>query len=283
MRTARCTRSGCNPHGGCPVYFVQEVRLQMKLRLTALALVIALMTALAGCVNKQGTRNDPVTQPDGQVAFEQVAPDSLPADVKAWVAGVTGGQKRPITDSKTFGDKTWLLVYAGEKPSGGFVVRIDSVTVKDGKATVAASVSPPAGPATTELTYPMAVARMPRHDGQISFTFLTASTPIPEPSGGGRTGVKTGPFKIDLQAMQTLQEAVNQGHQPWRLDPLQVAMSESQQYGFDPKTDKFELTSKESGQALVQVRHGGALYFIRLVQPKGMTIWTISDIQPARQ
>lgn len=82
--------------------------------------------------------------------------------------------------------------------------------------------------------------------------------------------VYVGEVELDMEALQQLQAAVDQGHQPWRLDPLQVAWDEGEQLGFDPAQDVFDLLSSPNpapSQAEVLVLHGEHFYVIHLVQP----------------
>jgi hypothetical protein len=92
---------------------------------------------------------------------------------------------------------------------------------------------------------------------------------------------------IDSQDTAAMQASVDQGHQPWRLDPLEVARADSGQYGFDRDADAFVLLSKEyaegPGTYLADVRatHGGVNYLIRLIQPEKQGesgIWVINSI-----
>jgi hypothetical protein len=38
--------------------------------------------------------------------------------------------------------------------------------------------------------------------------------------------IKAGQVKIDTASLSKLQEGVNEGHQPWRTDPLEVARAD---------------------------------------------------------
>jgi hypothetical protein len=134
----------------------------------ALALVIAVTAA--GCGAKKQDSGTKVTPADGTVTFETVDEKNWPADVKDWVEAATRGQTQALNESKTFGDQTYLLVYAGERSSGGYTVVFDKVEAKGGTVTVTAHVAAPSGMATTVISYPLAVARIPRYDGTVQWT-----------------------------------------------------------------------------------------------------------------
>ena len=101
--------------------------------------------------------------------------------------------------------------------------------------------------------------------------------------------VYVGSVELDMEELQQLQAAVDQGHQPWRLDPLEVARDEGEELGFDPANDVYELLSlvemgegSGTGEAEVLVIHGEHLYIIHLIQPvrPGLGgIWTINDVR----
>lgn len=90
--------------------------------------------------------------------------------------------------------------------------------------------------------------------------------------------------------MEQIQGQVDAGHQPWRLDPVQVATEEDQRYGLDPAAgDRFERVrtvdvgeGSGTGEAYVEVTHGGRRYVVQLIQPNGPgphSIWTINSIR----
>ncbi|MEG6616535.1 GerMN domain-containing protein [Peptococcaceae bacterium 1198_IL3148] len=97
-----------------------------------------------------------------------------------------------------------------------------------------------------------------------------------------------GAVDINIDKLRELQQQVDEGHQPWYLDPLQVAMETSTRYGFDPRVDKFTLVKVEemgeyvgTGLAYVEATHDGKDYTIELIQPveQGATgVWTINSI-----
>ncbi|HEY4509697.1 MAG TPA: hypothetical protein VJC15_01780 [Candidatus Paceibacterota bacterium] len=101
--------------------------------------------------------------------------------------------------------------------------------------------------------------------------------------------IKTGAIQIDYVSFEELQRQVDQGHQPWRLDPLLVAESEVLQYGFtaeDIQTLSFPPYSEvDLGTQITKlegrITHEGKTYLITIGQPfvgKGK-IWTILGIR----
>jgi hypothetical protein len=82
------------------------------------------------------------------------------------------------------------------------------------------------------------------------------------------------------QGADASQQAVDSGHDPWRLDPLHVAHAEWGMLGF-AETDPLELASQGPGVAVVHGVSRGARYQMRLVQPVrlGPTgIWTVESV-----
>ncbi|HEY8476042.1 MAG TPA: hypothetical protein VIN09_04175 [Chloroflexota bacterium] len=117
----------------------------------------------------------------------------------------------------------------------------------------------------------------------ITPTRPSAGPASPAPTGG----VRVGSVPLDLTTAQRYQQAVDEGHQPWRLDPVQVARVEGEALGFSPQ-DQFELVdqyqSSGSGtaHAIVRTVHDGAVYEIQLVQPVRVGrdgIWMINDVR----
>lgn len=94
--------------------------------------------------------------------------------------------------------------------------------------------------------------------------------------------VKTGHFDIDMVKVNELQEAVNNGHQPWRLDPLMVAKAEALKYNFVAQ-DNFTLKElvKSLGLAKVEAVHNRTNYLITLIQitPGEGKIWILQKIE----
>lgn len=94
--------------------------------------------------------------------------------------------------------------------------------------------------------------------------------------------VKVGKIEINDTKATELQEAVDSGQQPWRLDPLMVAEAEATQYGFD-ESDSFilEQTMASAGVAKVEATHNGETYTVTLIQPTqgDGKIWMMRKIE----
>jgi hypothetical protein len=93
--------------------------------------------------------------------------------------------------------------------------------------------------------------------------------------------IKIGQININKAAVIELQKAVDNSHQPWRLDPLMVAKAEAFKYGFN-EDDIFTLKQDMASAAVanVEVIHTGKTYSITLIKPiQGEDkIWVIQNI-----
>jgi hypothetical protein len=100
---------------------------------------------------------------------------------------------------------------------------------------------------------------------------------------------------LDYAKVIKWQQAVDEGRELWRLDPVQVAEREGRQYGFTAD-DKFTIVRRQSSSAIarhgqidVQVVHQNKVYTMILVRPFGSddgAIWTTykvlqKDTEPA--
>jgi len=150
-----------------------------------------------------------------------------------------------------------------------------------GLGTVRRWVKGPAGP--TLAPTPTAVSTRPG----ATTTTETLPTPTAPPSPaqtppGGE--VYVGEVALNMDELRQLQASVDQGHQPWRLDPLEVARDEGEELGFDPAQDTFDLLplpDPATGQAQVLVIHGEHFYVIHLTQPVRVGtdgIWAITRV-----
>lgn len=94
-------------------------------------------------------------------------------------------------------------------------------------------------------------------------------------------GVRLGPLPVDPVDVRRTQQAVDEGHQPWRRDPLEVAKATAPVLGFNPQTDRFRLLGADKGRAQVEVQRGSRLYIMHLVQPlkKGPAgVWIVESV-----
>ena len=95
----------------------------------------------------------------------------------------------------------------------------------------------------------------------------------------------TGKIDIDKEEMAGIQKAIDDGHQPWRTDPKEIACVDSSMYGFNLIGDCETLKEVYSaadipGIIKYQVTAMGKDYIITVIQPvvgEGK-IWTISEI-----
>lgn len=94
---------------------------------------------------------------------------------------------------------------------------------------------------------------------------------------------------MDQGTLKRLQQEVDGGHQPWRLDPVEVARVDGVKYGFS-KDDVFSLLAKKFGEdagtyiADVGVEHKGESYIISLIQPGTIGrggVWVINGVVSA--
>lgn len=65
-------------------------------------------------------------------------------------------------------------------------------------------------------------------------------------------------------------------------DPVEVVKASAARLGFDAKTDTFSLLSKTATQAVVSVRHGGAVYNVTLKLSKGNAQWTVVAVSKVK-
>ncbi|ABZ83029.1 conserved hypothetical protein [Heliomicrobium modesticaldum Ice1] len=82
-----------------------------------------------------------------------------------------------------------------------------------------------------------------------------------------------------------IEKDVRQGHQQWRLDPLEVTRVDGIALGFEPEKDCFSLISQSEAVgkpvAKVRVRHGKMDFLVELTQPAGAGkehIWVIRSV-----
>lgn len=108
----------------------------------------------------------------------------------------------------------------------------------------------------------------------------------------GEAAADTKVIVIDKKETEKLQEAVDGGHQPWLLDPVEVVRNTAADYGFSAQYDSFTLISKiykgdksGTGEALVLVGHGDRYYIVKLIQPAGpgaTNIWQVTAIREVK-
>lgn len=84
--------------------------------------------------------------------------------------------------------------------------------------------------------------------------------------------IVVGEIKLDMDQMEELQNNVELGQEEWRLDPVQVLMSQKHEYGFNPN-DEFGViqqvaaTDMQPAQTIFAIEHNDKNYIVFLVQP----------------
>ena len=94
--------------------------------------------------------------------------------------------------------------------------------------------------------------------------------------------IKVGEIPIDQEQLIALQNGVDEGHQPWRRDPLSVLEAGSSQFGFNAN-DSFALGAiiPGLGEVHLEVFRNGESYDIILIQPirkEEGGIWAVKSI-----
>jgi len=87
-------------------------------------------------------------------------------------------------------------------------------------------------------------------------------------------------IKIDMKSQRQLQREVDDGHQPWRLEPIDVAVASIAVHGHeDVDAERCSLVLQKKAEATVACRgrSGFVVKLKRLVKPNG--IWTAVEIQ----
>ncbi|MFH2105366.1 MAG: hypothetical protein ABII72_03980 [Parcubacteria group bacterium] len=100
--------------------------------------------------------------------------------------------------------------------------------------------------------------------------------------------IKIGAVEHKMADLEAMQKSVDEGSQPWRLDPYMVALSDGAELGFNQAEDSFTLTSKiesgeysGAGEATVEAKHKDVTYIIQLMQPVDQGdggIWVINSV-----
>ncbi|MBU4533089.1 MAG: protease complex subunit PrcB family protein [Eubacteriales bacterium] len=100
------------------------------------------------------------------VSFKEINPEQALPAVRNWAQ-----QFRSIetAQSRTIGQKTYLLVTRGEKPTGGYGVAITRVEDRGHEVLVTVRYIEPSGIVTQALTYPLTLVELPKVDKPIRF------------------------------------------------------------------------------------------------------------------
>jgi hypothetical protein len=119
-----------------------------------------------------------IVWPGAHVRTEQMVFQTKEELAKVWTADLDKNKltPRPELPAVDFDKETVVTVFAGEKRSGGFVIKIENIARKDKEVVVLYREStPPAGSMQTRaLTYPCDVAVIKKTEGQ--FKFADAAT-----------------------------------------------------------------------------------------------------------
>lgn len=90
-------------------------------------------------------------------------------------------------------------------------------------------------------------------------------------------------LNVDMRSEKKLRAEVDAGHQPWRLEPIDVAVASiSAQFDADVDSDKCVVTSESQEEAVVRCP-SERVYYVklkRLLRPNG--IWTPVEIETKR-
>lgn len=134
-----------------------------KLRVFLPALLLAAgVPVLAGCTAREEPR---------QPALERINPDTLSGDVKQWFQQ---NERKAGTYTLNANGRTYVLVAWGEKPTGGYSVRIEDVGEGSAGMVVAVRLeAPQPGDVVTQaVTYPRDLVAVPESQRTFTFAFL---------------------------------------------------------------------------------------------------------------
>ena len=97
--------------------------------------------------------------------------------------------------------------------------------------------------------------------------------------------IRTGKVKIDVEWIKKIQKHVDDGHQPWMMNPVMVWISDMVSYGFDrsdpiPDLERVDRVRAQK-EFSIEVTHMGRAYIVTLIQPvAGLgKIWAVSDVE----
>ncbi|MSQ23612.1 MAG: hypothetical protein EXR58_03525 [Chloroflexi bacterium] len=112
--------------------------------------------------------------------------------------------------------------------------------------------------------------------------------PTNQPTSGAQSTLLSRVYSSDEKSIGELQQEVDTGQQPWRLDPEQVARSTLEFEGRDParaqasRTDLPPQPGTARRQILVRLTLPTAIYDVELIQPgrQGQTgIWAATSLR----
>jgi len=136
----------------------------------------------------------------------------------------------------------------------------------------------------TYYFWPQQLEGKQKAETETQTTNKTAINVTEKEKSGGTEEITIGSIIVDDNFQ--LQQSVDRGHQPWRLDPVEVARVESAQHGFS-LDDNFSLISREYAEAAgtylaeVEAVHNSVFYIVQLIQSEKQGeggIWVINSI-----
>ncbi len=151
----------------------------MRKNILLLGLLI-LVLGLTGC-QASSKPLDQAKKPDTQVN-PILDEGNYPSEVDSWLTNMREYEVAGVVEK---GDKTYLLVSGGEKPTGGYQVKVKQVQESDEAITVTVDLVSPSGPAAQVISYPNTVHTLNHRLGEKRVEFLWSSNqdPIPQVIG----------------------------------------------------------------------------------------------------
>jgi len=148
-------------------------------RVGPILFLLLLSACSAGDPSGGGSREAPKAR---DLRVERVAagaPGEGPADPRVVVAPSAEALSRELgAEIKSSGGGTYLMVYRGERPTGGYSVSVSGARIEGGRVTVRLTLEdpPPDAMVTQSLTYPyeISVLRGVESEGK-SFSFVSES------------------------------------------------------------------------------------------------------------
>lgn len=123
------------------------------------------------------------------IALSRPDPDKLGGALGGWVRE---NSRRRGAFVRSEGGRTYILVAWGEKPTGGYRVRIEDLARGRDAEVAVVRLDVPAGPVTQAISYPFDLVSAPRLQRPVVFAYrgeFTLTGPLPAPdSARGETG-----------------------------------------------------------------------------------------------
>lgn len=119
----------------------------MRKSMLIAGLILFLALGVAGCgramrraQNQQDTPPEITDNAEGKDCFVRVSYDQLPQEIKSWV---DNSREMNLAQEKVFGNKRYILVTYGIKPTGGYAVEITNVEKSAAKISVTVKFTKP--------------------------------------------------------------------------------------------------------------------------------------------